>query len=107
MEVTLSPDGPRLLASVGGPGAALARGRAAVDGDWVGLHDLWTDPGHRRQGLSSAILAHLLEDAAATGALTAYLQVRADNAGALALYDSLGFSTHHAYRYLAAPPTPL
>ncbi len=59
------------------------------------------------EGLSSAILAHLLEDAAATGALTAYLQVRADNAGALALYDSLGFSTHHAYRYLAAPPTPL
>jgi ribosomal protein S18 acetylase RimI-like enzyme len=34
--------------------------------------------------------------------VTAYLQVRGDNPPALALYDRLGFSAHHSYRYLRA-----
>ena len=29
-----------------------------------------------------------------------YLQVAADNAPAIALYESLGFTTHHRYVYL-------
>ena len=97
--VALDLEGPRALATVG----EVAHGRAAVDGDWVGIHDLWTDPGHRRQALNRAVLAELLDWAASQGALTAYLQVRADNRPALALYERLGFTTHHAYRYLAAP----
>ena len=97
--VALDLEGPRALAMVG----EVAHGRAAVDGDWVGIHDLWTDPGHRRQALNRAVLAELLDWAASQGALTAYLQVRADNRPALALYERLGFTTHHAYRYLAAP----
>ena len=99
-EVSLTEDGPRLVATVAGPGGPVARGRAAVDGDWVGLHDLWTDPAYRRRGLSSAVAAHLLDAAAAGGALTAYLQVRLDNPAALALYERLGFAPHHSYRYL-------
>jgi ribosomal protein S18 acetylase RimI-like enzyme len=31
------------------------------------------------------------------------LQVLIDNLGAVALYEGLGFTTHHRYRYLAAP----
>jgi N-acetylglutamate synthase len=99
--VSLEEAGPRLAATVAGPAAGpVARGRAAVDGDWVGLHDLWTDPAYRRRGLSSAVVAHLLDAAAAAGAMTAYLQVRLDNPAALALYEGLGFAPHHSYRYL-------
>jgi ribosomal protein S18 acetylase RimI-like enzyme len=46
-------------------------------------------------------MAALVGWGAERGATTAYLQVLADNAPALALYDRLGFATHHAYRYLA------
>ena len=46
----------------------------------------------------------LLSWAAERGATTAYLQVRGDNPPALAAYERLGFVTHHAYRYLTAPP---
>ena len=99
-EVSLVREGPRLLATVEGPAAPVARGRAAVDGDWVGLHDLWTDPAYRRRGLSSAVVAHLLDASAADGATTAYLQVREDNPPALALYAGMGFARHHSYRYL-------
>jgi ribosomal protein S18 acetylase RimI-like enzyme len=41
--------------------------------------------------------------AAERGAATLYLQTRGDNPGALALYDRLGFVTHHTYRYLTVP----
>ncbi len=99
-EVSLDTDGPRTLATVTGPDGPVARGRSALDGDWVGLHDLWTDPAHRRRGLSAGIVAHLLDAAAARGALTAYLQVRLDNPEARALYEGLGFAPHHSYRYL-------
>jgi ribosomal protein S18 acetylase RimI-like enzyme len=50
------------------------------------------------------VVAALLSWAAERGATTAYLQVRGDNPPALAVYDRLGFTTHHAYRYLT-PPT--
>jgi N-acetylglutamate synthase len=78
-----------------------ARGIAAYADDWVGLRGIEVDPDRRRQGLGLAVVAALLEWGAERGATTAYLQVLGDNAPALALYESLGFTTHHAYRYLA------
>ncbi|MEP7091631.1 MAG: GNAT family N-acetyltransferase, partial [Nocardioidaceae bacterium] len=94
---------------VGSP--LVARGRVACAGDgaadwaadWAGITDVWVSPDHRRQGLGLVVLDALVEWAAERGATTAYLQVRADNAPARALYDALGFRTHHTYRYLAAP----
>jgi N-acetylglutamate synthase len=77
----------------------LASGRAAIDRDWVGLHDLWTDPEHRGRGLMRSVLAHLLDWAASQGATTTYLHTLADNGPALRLYDRVGFLTHHTYRY--------
>lgn len=88
---------------VGDPLAA--RGRVACDGDWAGITDVWVAPGHRRQGLGLVVMATLLGWAAERGATTTYLQVRGDNSPALALYDRLGFRTHHTYRYLTAPPS--
>ncbi len=57
-------------------------------------------PEHRRQGLGRQVLAALVGWGAEQGATTAYLQVLADNEPARALYDGLGFRTHHVHRYL-------
>ena len=61
-------------------------------------------PEHRRQGLARTVMAALLEWGAERGATTAYLQVLGHNAPALALYDGMGFTTHHAYAYLTPGP---
>ncbi len=84
----------------------VAKGRVACDGDWAGITDIWVSPDHRRQGLGLVVLDAMLEWSAERGATTAYLQTRGDNAPALALYERLGFRTHHTYRYLAAPSQP-
>jgi ribosomal protein S18 acetylase RimI-like enzyme len=84
-------------------GAVLARGRVALSeaGDvWAGISDVWVDPVHRRGGLARAVMGAMLGWAAERGATTAYLQVTADNEPALALYQRLGFATHHTYRYV-------
>ncbi len=80
----------------------VAKGRVAVSGDWAGITDVWVSPDHRRLGLASVVMHALLGWAAEHGATTTYLQTRADNSPALALYERLGFVTHHAYRYLSA-----
>ena len=84
----------------------VASGVAAYDRDWVGFRSIEVDPDHRRQGLGLTVMAALLEWGAEQGATTAYLQVLGDNAPAVALYEQLGFATHHAYRYLT-PTTQL
>jgi len=105
VEVHLEEDGPRVLALVGGDTAteATASGRAALDRDWLGLHALSVQADHRRQGLGKAVMAALLVWGAQQGARTAWLQVETDNEPALALYESLGFVTHHVCRYLTPP----
>ena len=82
-----------------------ASGVAAYAEDWVGFRGIEVAPEHRRQGLALVVMDALLEWGAERGATTAYLQVLADNAPAIGLYERLGFTTHHAYRYLA-PPRP-
>jgi ribosomal-protein-alanine N-acetyltransferase len=48
-------------------------------------------PGHRRRGLARSLLAFALAKASRMGATRGLLEVRAGNAQALALYESLGF----------------
>ena len=86
--------------------ADVATGVAAYERDWVGFRGLDVSPEHRRQGLGLTVMAALLEWGAEQGATTAYLQVLGDNAPALALYERLGFATHHTYRYLAPSQQP-
>lgn len=81
----------------------VAKGRVSHVDDWAGITDVWVSPEHRRRGLALEVVGALVGWAAERGATTAYLQVRGDNPAALALYERLGFVTHHAYRYLAAP----
>jgi ribosomal protein S18 acetylase RimI-like enzyme len=94
------PGSDRLVAK-----GRVARGAGAVPGDedWAGITNVWVSPDHRRQGLGTVVMAAMLAWAAERGSTTAYLQVRGDNEAGLAAYGRLGFSTHHAYRYLAAP----
>ncbi|MFD3451871.1 GNAT family N-acetyltransferase [Streptomyces sp. NPDC058691] len=93
------------LASV--PGAAsgppAAIGRCAVDGRWASFAAVETDPGLRRSGLATAVTAALARKALDEGASGAYVQVETDNEGARALWDRLGFGTHHAYHYRRGP----
>ncbi len=74
-----------------------------MDGRWAGFTAIEVDPGHRRRGLASAVLAALADKALGEGASAAYLQVGEENEGAHALYDRLGFITHHRYDYWRAP----
>jgi N-acetylglutamate synthase len=80
-----------------------ASGVAAYADGWVGFRSVEVRPDHRRQGLGLAVMAALVEWGAERGATTAYLQVLGQNAAATSLYERLGFTTHHAYRYLAEP----
>ncbi|GAA1971618.1 hypothetical protein GCM10009798_35670 [Nocardioides panacihumi] len=89
-------DGPRVAVVIGG----VSRGEAGIDGDWLGIHNLVVDPAYRRRGLARAALRELVGWGAEQGATTAWLHVQTDNEPALALYDGLGFATHHSCRYL-------
>ena len=81
----------------------VATGTAAYRDDWVGFRSIEVEPAERGRGLGLLLMARLLDWAAERGATTAYLQVLDDNGRAFALYDGLGFTVHHRYRYLAAP----
>lgn len=97
--VDLAVTGDRVVASIGTGCDPVAEGHANLDGDWLGVHGLLVDPGHRRRGLATAVMAELLEWGAERGALTAWLHVETGNAAAGALYDALGFDVHHVCRY--------
>jgi len=85
-------------------GMRIASGAGLLDGDWLCVHGLAVDAAHRRRGLATAMMAELVEWGAERGARTAWLHVETDNAPALALYERLGFSEHHAMRYLVPSP---
>lgn len=90
-----------------------AEARLAADGDRpVGLLfaivlsveaeilTLGVAPGERRRGIARLLLADLFDRARALGTRCVALEVAADNAPALALYESVGFRTvglRHAY----------
>ena len=97
-EVELIEDGPRVRVVVGH-----SRGDAALDGSWLGVHSMVTDPSYRREGLARRVLAALAEWGAEQGATTLWLHVETDNVPAIALYEGLGLRTHHVCRYYAAP----
>lgn len=98
--------GDVVFASVGdGAGMPVAIGRASMTGSpagtaWLGLTALWTADRCRGQGLSSAVVAALLDWGIERGATHCYLQVEAANRAAGSWYRRMGFGLHHAYRYV-------
>ncbi|HPF35807.1 MAG TPA: ribosomal protein S18-alanine N-acetyltransferase [Candidatus Krumholzibacteria bacterium] len=53
--------------------------------------NLAVDPGRRRRGLAARLLAAGLDEAVGDGCVSATLEVRASNAGAIAFYGAHGF----------------
>ncbi|MFD0154314.1 GNAT family N-acetyltransferase [Streptomyces sp. NPDC055721] len=88
------------FASVAGTGEVPAAiGRCVVDGRWAGFMAVEVDPAFRRQGLATTVMTALARQALDEGASAAWLQVEADNDGARALYDGMGFAVHHHYHH--------
>lgn len=50
-----------------------------------------TEPAFRRQGIGRELLTHALREAVQDGAVRAFLEVRAGNEAALAMYRRMGF----------------
>ncbi|MER5556505.1 GNAT family N-acetyltransferase [Streptomyces sp. NPDC002793] len=80
-------------------GVPAAIGRCVVDGRWAGFMAVEVSPEYRRRGLATAVMTALARTALDEGASAAWLQVEADNEGARALYDGMGFATHHHYHH--------
>ena len=72
-------------------GAVVAYCSVWIIFDELHINTLAVAPAARRRGLATALLRHILADAAAAGATKATLEVRASNTAALALYGRLGF----------------
>jgi ribosomal-protein-alanine N-acetyltransferase len=91
-DAALADEGTRVFVlrapGAGGISAFCVLARAA---DEVEVHDVAVAPEARRRGLARALLAHALRDAARSGARVAFLEVRASNVAARALYACLGF----------------
>jgi ribosomal protein S18 acetylase RimI-like enzyme len=82
-------------------GQIVACGQIAIEGDLVGIYDVFTAAEMRGQGLARLLCGHLLVQAMAGGAKHAYLQVEGDNHAARAVYHQLGFADGYAYHYRA------
>ncbi|WP_344082561.1 GNAT family N-acetyltransferase [Nostocoides veronense] len=85
-------------------GEVVGVGRLGMSGTWGGIAAMWVDPAYRRHGIARRMLGELVTAATELGATNLHLQVWADNAPALRLYESLGFRRHHAYRNLSSTP---
>ncbi|HEY0501325.1 MAG TPA: GNAT family N-acetyltransferase [Kutzneria sp.] len=79
-------------------GAAVVRG-CVVDST-LHISRLAVRPELRRQGTARRLLAALAAWARECGAREAVLQVAVHNEAAIRLYEDLGFTEHHRYRYL-------
>ncbi|ADG87342.1 ribosomal-protein-alanine acetyltransferase [Thermobispora bispora] len=63
----------------------------AVAADQADVQTIAVDERYRRRGIGAALLEALLAEAARRGATAVFLEVRADNAPAQAMYERFGF----------------
>lgn len=84
-------------------GVAVATGRTAIIDGLAGFYHIATVPHARRKGHARRVMNALEDFAFRNGALRGYLQVEMQNAGARALYASLGFQSLYFYDYWPVP----
>jgi len=98
--LTAVVDGEAIFATIAGVAVARAAVTDAPDGTrWLGLSALKVADEHRRHGYARSLCTALLGWGVDRGARRAYTQVLADNASAIALFESMSFRLHHRSRY--------
>jgi ribosomal-protein-alanine N-acetyltransferase len=60
--------------------------------DEATLFNIAVDPDYQRRGFGRALLEYLIDELEKRGVVTLWLEVRASNVPAIALYESLGFN---------------
>ncbi|KNC88170.1 ribosomal protein S18-alanine N-acetyltransferase [Trabulsiella odontotermitis] len=60
--------------------------------DEATLFNIAVDPAFQRRGLGRLLLEHLIDELEKRGVITLWLEVRASNVAAIALYESIGFN---------------
>jgi len=99
--MTGSPE--QLFASLEVDGGIVGVARVAFAQGWAGMSALRVAPEHRRTGVAVQLVEAMADAARLRGIRSVYVQVLQASSPARALYDRLGFSTHHEYRYLGRP----
>jgi len=69
----------------------------------VGSRSVFTAEQFRRRGVATAVVAAAEDLAPSAGAAGVVLLVRRDNEPAIRLYQRLGYTAHHEYRFLQEP----
>ena len=101
--LTAVSDGEVVFGRIGDAGVGRAAVTTGPDGvRWVGLSAVRVAEGQRRRGHARALCSALLAWGAGRGATRGYTQVLVDNAAAITLYESMGFTVQHRERYLDA-----
>ncbi len=95
-----SPD--QLFASLELEGEVVGVARLALAQGWAGVFALHVPPQYRRRGVALQLMGAMADASQARGIRSMYLQVMSASAPAVALYQGLGFRTHHQYCYLGS-----
>jgi ribosomal-protein-alanine N-acetyltransferase len=77
---------------------------ARIGADELHINNVAVRENYRRQGLGRALLERILAEAKRSGVARAFLELRAGNSAALALYESCGFKvTSRRSKYYSEP----
>jgi len=93
--------GPFLVAEMEGRVVGTVLG--SWDGRWAWVTRLAVHPDYRRRGLAKLLMVEVEQRLAALGATFAALLTGRENAGAMALYESLGYEHREHVAYLRTP----
>lgn len=90
----------QLFASLAVGGIVVGIARVAFTRGWAGVFAVHVTSGHRRTGVAAQLMGAVADATRVRGIRSVYLQVLTTSLPARGLYEQLGFSTHHEYRYL-------